>query len=89
MRYVLVLCFIGLSLVFGLSLLMAAAGDPTIISRLRALESRVREFRVSDIHTSDLCVGGVCANDLLDALAAPYRKQNRSEDRRTQGWEAY
>jgi hypothetical protein len=74
MRYLLVLCFIGLTMAFGLSLLITAAGDPTLVNRLRALESHVYEFRVSDIHMSGLCVEGVCASDVLDALAAPYRK---------------
>jgi hypothetical protein len=79
MRYVLFLCFIGLSLAFGLFLIMVATGSPVVLNRLHDLDSRVRQVRVSDGHLSRLCVGGLCVSDLLDALAAPVRKHPRNE----------
>jgi hypothetical protein len=79
MRYVLLLCFIGLSVAFGLSLLITATGDPIVINRLREIESRATQLHVSDLRVDALCVGDLCVSDLLDALAAPYRKHPRNE----------
>jgi len=79
MRYVLLVCFIGLSCAFGLCLIMVATGDPVFLNHLHDIDSRVRQLRVSDLHLSGLCLGSLCVSDLLDALAAPYRKHPRNE----------
>jgi hypothetical protein len=78
MRYVLLVCLLGLAIALDLAVFVAASDDafesfdpfhpatllPIVAGRLHALKSQVRELDV---------------RDLLDALAAPYRGPIRHE----------
>jgi hypothetical protein len=78
MRYVILVCLLGLAIAFDLAVFIATTDDafesfdpyhpatllPIVASRLHALRSQVREL---DVHA------------LLDALAAPYRETIRHE----------
>jgi len=79
MRYVILVCLLGLALAFDLVVYVASSDDslesfdllrpatllPIVAGRLQVLKSQVRAL---DVH------------DFFDALAAPYREQDRHED---------
>ena len=79
MRYIILVCLLGLALAFDLVVFVASSDDsfesfdplrpatflPTVAGRLHALKSQVRELDV---------------RHFLDVLAAPYREPNRHED---------
>ena len=78
MRYVILVCLLGLAIALDLAVFVAASDDafesfdpfhpatllPIVAGRFHALESQVRELDV---------------RDLLDVLAAPYREPIRHE----------
>ena len=78
MRYVILVCLLGLAIALDLAVFVGASDDafdsfdpvhpatllPIVASRLHALTSQVRELDV---------------RELLDALAAPYREPIRHE----------
>ena len=78
MRYVILVCLLGLAIALDRAVFVAASADafesfdpfhpatllPIVAGRLHALESQVRELDV---------------RDLLDVLAAPYREPIRHE----------
>ena len=79
MRYVILVCLLGLALAFDLAVFVASSDDslesfdplrpatllPIVAGRLHVLKSQIRAL---DVH------------DFLDMLTAPYRRPNRFEN---------